>query len=99
MTVTIKTNNVPREMFYLFQLNDKDQKVIRKQFDYFNEEELDEQNFFKYKDYWYCLSDFLAVRDNDTFKGWDGYSSDSYFSGVLIKVREDYEVICGRFYS
>ena len=51
MSVTIKTNNVPRETFYIFQLDEKDQKVIKKQFDYYNEEELQEQNFFNYKGY------------------------------------------------
>ena len=99
MSVTIKTNNVPREMLMLFQLDEKEQQLIKKQFDYFSEEELEEQYFFNYKGYWYCLSDFLRVENSDTFKGWDGYSSDSYFSGVLIKVKDDWDVICGRYYS
>ena len=88
MSLTIKTNNVPRETLYIFQIDEKEQKEIRKKFDYYNEEELQEQNFFKYKGYWYCLSDFLRIENNDELKGWDGYISDSYFSGVLIKIKE-----------
>ena len=85
-TVTIKTNNVPRDTFYIWQLSDKEQKQIRKQFDFYTEEELENQTFFKYQGCWYCLSDFLRVENDGTFKGWDGYSSDSYFSGTLIKL-------------
>jgi hypothetical protein len=33
----------------------------------------------------------MNVPDTETFKGWDGYSSDSAFSGVLIKISKDGE--------
>ena len=103
MTLTIKTNNIPRETYQIFQLDEKEQQQVRKQFDYYNEEKLQEQNFFKYKNHWYCLSDFLRLENSDTFKGWEGYSSDSYFSGVLIKIQEgfmgDWNVIVGRYCS
>lgn len=103
MTITIKTNNVPRDFVYLWQLDDKEQNKIRKQFDYYTEEELEEQSFFKYQGFWYALSDFLRVENDGTFKDWDGYHQDSYFSGQLIKLTtDDYgdnRVICGRFCS
>ena len=103
MTVTIKTNNVPRDFVYIWQLDDKEQKKLKEQFDYYTEEELEEQSFFKYQGYWYSLSDFLRVENDGTFKDWDGYHSDSYFSGQLIKLTtDDYgdnQVICGRFCS
>ena len=103
MAITIKTNNLPRDTFYIWQLNNKEQNKIRKQFDYYTEEELEEQTFFKYQGYWYCLSDFLRVENNETFKDWDGYSSDSYFSGTLIKLgyhfQDEAKVICGRYCS
>jgi hypothetical protein len=31
--------------------------------------------------------------------GWDGYASHSFFSGVVVKYREDEFVIMGRYYS
>ena len=103
MTLTIKTNNIPRETYQIFQLDEKEQQQVRKQFDYYNEEELQEQNFFKYKNHWYCLSDFLRLENSEELKGWDGYISDSYFSGVVVKFVDDfmsdYSVIVGRYYS
>jgi hypothetical protein len=103
MTLTIKTNNQPRETFYLFQLNEKEQKQVRKQFDYYTEEEIQEQSFFNYKGYWYSLNDFLRIENSEELKGWDGYISDSYFSGVVVKFVDDfmsdYSVIVGRYYS
>ena len=99
MSLTIKTNNVPREMLMLFQLDEKDQKIVRKNYDYFTEEELNEQSFFNYKGFWYCLSDFLRLENSEDLKGWDGYSSDSYFSGVLVKLVQEESVIVGRYYS
>jgi hypothetical protein len=35
----------------------------------------------------------------DQFKGWNGVQSDSFFSGVLFKFINDYDVIVGRYYS
>ena len=103
MTLTIKTNNVPRETLYFCQLDTKEQQIVSDKFDYFTAEELDEQSFFKYRGEWYTLSDFLRIENNSDLNGWDGYSSDSYFSGVLIKVSEsfmgDYDVIVGRYFS
>ena len=99
MSLTIKTNNVPREMLMLFQLDEKDQKIVRKNYDYFTEEELNEQRFFDYKGFWYCLSDFLRLENSEDLKGWDGYYSDSYFSGVLVKLVQEESVIVGRYYS
>jgi len=67
-------------------------KVLKEQFDHLSEEEyLD--NFFKYKKVWYHISDFMRLENNvpKEFKNYDGYSSDSFFSGVLIKLSEDGE--------
>lgn len=101
--ITIKTNNVPRDVYSLCQLTDKEQDKIRKQFDFYTEEELEEQSFFKYQGYWYALSDFLGVENDGTFKGWHGYHSDSYFSGQLIKIVDEFmgepRIVCGRFCS
>lgn len=42
--------------------------------------------YFKYRDWWYHLSDFLTFDKGSKFaeKGWHGYSADTYFSGVVI---------------
>ena len=46
--------------------------------------------FIHYKDNWYNLDDLCDVIDL-SIKGWDGYISDSFFSGILIKLSEDGE--------
>lgn len=95
MTLTIKTNNVPRDIVYGFELitNEK----VRKQFDWMNDEEFSESSFFCYKNYWYSLQDFM--RPNGCFEGWDGVHSDTYFSGQLVKLHGDEQVIVGCYFS
>ena len=51
------------------------------------------------KGYWYHTSDFMRIPHGSDFKGWDGYASDSYFSGVLIKLsRDGEEYMVGTYY-
>lgn len=90
--VTIITNNQPRDILYGFNLPEK----YREEFDYLTDEEYADQAFFIYKRQAYSLSEFMRT---DGFKAWDGYSSDSFFSGVLIRiVNDDNSVIVGRYY-
>lgn len=41
----------------------------------------------------YHISDFVLIENENIpeFSGWNGYHSDSFFSGVLIKVSQDGE--------
>lgn len=103
MSYTIKTNNQARPTLYFCQLDAQEQQTVSEQFAYLTQEELEEQSFFKYKGEWYSLSDFLSIRNDSAFSGWDGVFSYSYYSGLLIKIRDgfmgDYDVIVGRFSS
>lgn len=48
--------------------------------------------FFRYRRRWYHISEFMTWTSGSTpFKGWDGYSGDSCFSAVLIKLSKDGE--------
>jgi hypothetical protein len=56
-----------------------------------------EDGWIRYKKTWYHVSDFVSLSnnmhtpklpENHPFKKWDGYCSDSFFSGVLIKFSE-----------
>lgn len=62
---------------------------FKKYYDYLSEEEQCDSVFFKYRGWWYNLNDFMNLRYNCSpipeFKGWDGYTNDTYFSGVLVK--------------
>lgn len=88
----IITNNQPRLLLYGYELTDKE----KQDFDYL--EDIDSHSFLKYKGTIYDAGEFMRV-DNDYLKGWDGYSSDSYFSGVLIKYIDSDHVIVARYYS
>ena len=78
------------------------EKVLKDQFSHLNEDDSPDL-FFKYKNWWYHASDFMrieAVHRNTDFKKWDGYTSDTFFSGVLIKLDEDCErYMVGMYYA
>lgn len=97
MATTIKTNNRPRHIVYGYELTPKEQK----DFDYYdNSEDFNSASFFRYRGHVYDLSQFMRVEGNMALLGWDGYSSDTYFSGVLVKYTDDPDsVIVGMYYS
>lgn len=91
--MTITTNNVPRDLIYWCELTSKEQK----EFDYL--EDKSGEQFFRYRKHTYHLGEFQHT-EHLPFKGWSGYASDSYFSGVLIKFDCDYEhIIVATYYS
>ena len=103
--MNIKTNNQPRQpmsglTIELF-VGDKRAAEIRKQFDYLSDTEFEDESFIQYKGYVYAMSDFMRVNvDGDLEQlGWHGYSCDSFFSGVLLKLCDDGDVIMGRYFS
>lgn len=79
--LSIKTNNVPRDVVYGYELTETEAA----EFDYM--EDINEGSFARYKGVVYDLGDFMIVSGsiNENFPGWDGYASDSFFSGVLVK--------------
>jgi hypothetical protein len=101
--VTIKTNNVPRFTIDAWELTPDE----RKEFDYLNwsaiEDGSDSATFFRYKGQLYDLGEFMHTRGLPEFSPlvkWDGYLSDSFFSGILVRYCEDHEsVIVATFYA
>ena len=89
MPVTIKTNHQWRDLVYR---QDVPADVLSSQFDYQDAEEtLD--GFFHYRGHWYHLDQFMRIDGMPSLAGWDGYASDSYFSGVVIKLSKDGEQV------
>lgn len=97
MAVRITTNNVPRPVIDAYELSPDE----RAEFDYLDwdaiEKGEDSASFFRYKGRLYDLGEFMIVREtqmareDDTLRGWDGYSADSFFSGLLVRYpREDH---------
>ena len=93
MTVTIKTNNIPRAVVTGAQLNDRE----KAEFDYYTNDELDSASFFRYKGNVYDVGEFLYAPE--PLKPWHGYYPTSHFSGVVIRYTDDMEsVIVGVYW-
>jgi hypothetical protein len=98
--LTIKTNHHWRPFKYA---NEVPKKILDNEFDWMEKDEdglpkdyLD--GFICYRGTWYHTEDFMSLHNKvhcpnppDFMKGWDGYHSDSFFSGVLIKLSDDGE--------
>ena len=99
----IVTNNVPRDVVSFYEM---DHQIMFDEFDIdVNDPELDEDmiadlcsmQFVKFRGVWYDVNDFITTSPGpwnhglpEEFKEWDGYASDSFFSGTLLKyVRDD----------
>lgn len=94
--LTIKTNRHWRNLAYR---SDVPAAVLADQFDWLDEDD-GSDGFFAYRGRWYHVSEFMRIEANDALRDWHGYSSDSYFSGVLIRLSRDGEqVMCGTYFS
>ena len=98
-TIKIYGNNQSRQIYYFYELPEKFQKIAKKDFDWINNSDTvtwDESQFFIYKNDLYCLSDFMNIHNTfynpnppQWIKNFDGYESNSYFSGILVKYDND----------
>ena len=89
-SITIRTNNVPRDVIYGYELTADE----RAQFDYLDwpaiERGEDSASFFRYRGELHDLGEFMA-RTSDDLPGWDGFRSDSFFSGLAVRYVDDFE--------
>ena len=97
----IVCNNVPRHIIYGYELSEKE----RAEFEYIESEEFETHEFFRYKDVIYDTGEFMridsAIAPHSQREGWenfDGYASDSYFSGVLVKYVGPNRVIVATYF-
>lgn len=83
----ITTNNHWREFKYAHEVPTD---VIEWN-DHLNEDERCD-GWINYCRHWYHLSDFLRITNaSDEMSQWHGYRSDSFFSGILIRLSDDGE--------
>jgi len=78
--MTIKTDHCYRPLLNWFELTEKEQSELRDNYD-----SIEDSMFFRYKKQIYDISDFMS---SSHFKGWDAYYSDSFFSGLVIRVSD-----------
>lgn len=92
---TITTNNVPRDILDAYELAPAE----RADFDYLDwsaiERGEDSASFFRYRGQLYDLGEFERWDNpaSPTRLGWDGFRSDSYFSGIVVRYVDDCERI------
>lgn len=79
------TNNVPRPILSWYELTEKEQKE-------YLEEQYSMHFFVRYKGRLEPLCSFMKPGPNSPFPPeWQGYSPDSFYSGLLIRFTEDQE--------
>jgi hypothetical protein len=98
----IKCNHVPRDIIYWYELTPRE---VAK-FDYLDtEEKQNDASFFRYKRQTYDLSEFFAITgaiaphcDRLGWEKFDGYMSNSFFSGVLVRYVDSGERVIAATY-
>jgi hypothetical protein len=98
--MTIKTNRHHYPILNWVDLSPEEQS----NFDYLNSEDRQaEAEFFRYRGNVYDLGEFIHPQSfncETEFLKWDGYQSDSFFSGILIKFVDGFEsVIVATYFS
>jgi hypothetical protein len=100
----IITNNVPRDIIDAYELGADEQS----EFDYLDWEAIkdgrDSASFFRYKGELHDLGEFLTTSElsrgagHHDLSAWDGYQSDSFFSGLVVRYVDNFErVIIGTY--
>lgn len=104
MTLTIQTNNIPRPIIFGYELSPTEAE----EFDYLKGDDLINNQFFRFKGRVYDTNEFSSILRtwgsaecfNKDMAGWDGYLSESFFSGLVVRyVCDDDAVIVGTYFS
>lgn len=97
-TLTVKTNNVPRDLISAFELNGAQYSKLRAEFDYLEDADFEYAMFFEYRGQVYALADFLRTEGDLLAQGWQGICNQTYFSGLVIRIVESCQsVVVGRY--
>ena len=87
-TLQVITNNHWNQFKYGYEVPEA---VLVEFFDHLDDDDKCD-GFIHYRNRWYHTSDFMRINEGSPFESkWHGYSSDSYFSGVLIELSDDGE--------
>lgn len=92
----IVTNNHKHEFLYQEEVP---AEIMKDQFSHLDNEISD--GFVKYRDYYYHTADFSLVSKYAVppLSRWDGFISETAFSGVVIKIVDSDTYIIGRYWT
>ena len=89
MTIKVTTNHHWTHFLYGYELTPKE----REDFDYI--EDIDNHDFIRYRGMVIDPYEMFAITDtmrlHHDYGEWEGYQSDSYFSGIVIRYSVDCE--------
>lgn len=98
MSISVTTNNVPRDLISAFELSTVQYAKLRKEFDYMNDADFESAMFFEYRGHVYALDQFLRTGSDLLSRGWQGICNETAYSGVLVKIVESCRyVVVGRY--
>lgn len=84
LSFQVKSNRHWNNFLYGYELTSKE----KEEYDYLDLEDIETHSFLRYKNNTYALADFLTAEHVDD---WDGIFTDTFFSGVVIKLSDDGE--------
>ena len=87
------TNNEWIPIINWYELTEEE----KKEFDYIDD--MDEHAFFRFNGYVYALSEFMSCHRMSDFNGWHAYLSDSYFSGMVIRINYEADEVQVAIYT
>ena len=97
-TLTVKTNNVPRDLISAFQLSGAQYSKLRAEYDWMEDQDFDYAMFFEYRGQVYALADFMRTEGDILREGWQGILNETFFSGIVVKIIESCErIVVGRY--
>lgn len=98
MTLTIRTNNVPRDIIYYNDLTKFEQQEV---IDNYGTSGCNSWSGFRFKGFLYNLDDFTTTAyTSGDLKDWQAVYCESAFSGVLIKLVDNGErVVVGMYFT
>ena len=97
-TITVKTNNVPRDLISAFQLSSAQYTKLRAEYDWMEDQDFDYAMFFNYRGQVYTLADFMRTEGDILRDGWQGILNETFFSGIVVKIIESCErIVVGRY--
>ena len=80
--LTIKTDHKFRELLHWYELTNKERAELSGLYD-----GIADSSFFRYRGSVYDLASFMRISEGAPFpENYNGYMSDSFFSGVLIEL-------------
>ena len=97
-TLTVKTNNVPRDLIHAFELSGAQYSKLRAEYDWMEDQDFDYAMFFEYRGQVYALADFLRTEGDILRDGWQGILNETFFSCLVVKIVQSCErIVVGRY--